>query len=112
MSTTEPTTRFDAIGQSGARPAAATFVAVVALAWAIVFAFLGLGRTFNLAGPILEDLVGVNERELERFSSLVELVFAAAAFVIAIGAFRVKRWAWVTFMTWATWSILVNLMRV
>ena len=43
----------------------------------------------------------------------VGLIFLGAfAFAIAYGAFRVKRWAWVAFMTWAAVGLATNLLRV
>lgn len=80
---------------------AVTLVALLALVYGIV---LTVNGTLTL--------VGADGDNAEYFSGGSDLVLAAIAFVIAVGAFRVRRWGWVVFMTWAVWGLTLNLLRV
>ncbi len=37
---------------------------------------------------------------------------AAVVFVVAFGAFRLRRWAWILFMSWAVVALTLQLLRV
>lgn len=83
------------------RPVAVTLVAVLALAYGIVLMARGV-----------PTLSGADGDRSELFSGIVEIALAVVAFFIAIGAFRVRRWGWVLFMSWAVWGLTINLLRV
>lgn len=44
-------------------------------------------------------------------NGVLEVVFGIAALAVAFGAYRVKRWAWVAFMTWAVVGLTTQLLR-
>lgn len=78
-----------------------TLVAVIALAYGIVLAVTGV--------LVLQDADGDHG---ELFSGAVSVGLAVVAFLVAFGAFRVRRWGWVLFMSWAVWGLTINLLRV
>ena len=82
------------------RPIAATLVVVLALVWGIVLAVSG----------VLE-LRDARNDGASLWPGVFDAGFAVLAFVIAYGAFRVRRWGWILFMTWATWTLAINLLR-
>jgi hypothetical protein len=83
------------------RPIAVTVVAIIALVYGIALTVSGVLALLDAEGET---------RDL--FSGAVELFFAAVALLVAVGAFRVERWAWVLFMAWAVWGLTLNLLRV
>jgi hypothetical protein len=90
----------DERGASPPRPIAATFIALLAC---------GSGVSVAVTGVKLVLDAGGDEEDIAAGSSM--LVLASFYFVIAVGALRVKRWAWVLFMTWAALMLAVNLLR-
>lgn len=91
----------DAETSAPVRPIAATLVAALAVVWGAVLAVSGALE--------LRDAHGT---DASLWAAAFELSLACLALVIAYGAFRVRRWGWVLFMTWAVWVLTVNLLRV
>lgn len=85
------------------RPVIASFIGFVACFWGVVLG--GLGVAVVVEAERQSDEAGIATGAL-----LVAL--GAVAFAIAYGAFRVRRWAWVAFMTWAAIGLATNLLRV
>jgi hypothetical protein len=82
------------------RPSAATIVAIVALAYAILMTVSGV-----------LTLLGADGDDGELFAGAWDLFFAAATLLAAAGAWRVATWAWVLFMVLAAWALTINLLR-
>jgi hypothetical protein len=82
-----------------ARPGAALVVAALASVVGVYFLVTGV-----LA------LADADDRE-QITVGVLEVVFGVAALVVAFGAFRVKRWAWIAFMTWAVIGLTTQLLR-
>jgi hypothetical protein len=86
-------------GRPAKRPVAVTFVGLLALVVGAYHAadginvLLGGGDANHLAGGALDVALGV------------------LAIAIAVGAWRMRRWAWAAFMTWAVVSLLHQLLR-
>jgi len=83
------------------RPIAATLVVVMALVWGAVLAANGVIA-----------LGDARNGDASTWPAVSDLLFACLAVLVAVGAFRVARWGWVLFMTWAVWALTVNLLRV
>ena len=89
--------------RSRPRPVIATFIGAIACVWGLVLVPLGAAVVAEAEGQSDEAGIGAG----------VGLLFLGAfAFAIAYGAFRIKRWAWVAFMTWAAVGLATNLLRV
>jgi hypothetical protein len=82
-----------------ARPGAALVVAALACAVGIYFVVSG-----TLALWDADDRGQIT-------TGVLDVVFGVALVVVAFGAFRVKRWAWVAFMTWAVVGLTTQLLR-
>jgi hypothetical protein len=89
-----------AIHASGPRPVAATIIGALACVWGVVIAAVGLHVVLTAEDDRDQIVVGA-----------LELGFAAVALALAVGAFRVKRWAWVALMSWAAVVLAANLLR-
>jgi hypothetical protein len=85
----------------GPRPVPVTIFALLALVFA---AFLTVQGVLTLI-----DAEGEREALIE---GAIELGSAALAFAVCFGAVRVKRWAWVVFMSWAVFGLTLQLLRV
>jgi hypothetical protein len=83
----------------GRRPVAVTFVGVLALAVGIYHVVDG--ATDLSRGGDRSELIGAG----------IELGLGLVAIVIALGALRVRRWAWAAFMTWAAVGLTHQLIR-
>jgi hypothetical protein len=82
------------------RPVAVTLVAMLALVYGIVL---------TVDGAIV--LFGADGEDGEVFAGVYDVVLAVVAFLIAYGAFRIRRWAWALFMSWAVFGLTLNLLR-
>jgi hypothetical protein len=83
------------------RPIVATLVGLMAVTWGCVLAASGVA-----------DLLDRESGDHIPWGPAVDVAFAVLALLIAIGAFRVTRWGWALFMSWAAVSITINLLRV
>lgn len=81
------------------RPAAVTFVAGLGLV-------LG-GYNVAHAAVVLVDREGSSTIA----AGALDLALGVLAFAIAIAALRMRRWAWVAFMTWALVGLVHQLLR-
>ena len=86
-------------GQRAKRPVAVTFVGVLALV-------VGL---YHAGDGVDVLLSGGDANELAR--GALDVALGVLAVAIAVGAWRMRRWAWVAFMTWAVVSLLHQLLR-
>jgi hypothetical protein len=75
-------------------------------------AVLALAYGIALAGSGVHTLINADGERGQVFAGASDLFFAALALLIAVGAYRVSRWAWVLFMSWAVWGLTLNLLRV
>jgi hypothetical protein len=82
------------------RPVPVSIFALLALAYA---AFLTVQGVLTLV-----DAEGEREALIE---GAIELGSGALAFAVCFGAMRVKRWAWVVFMSWAVFGLTLQLLR-
>jgi FtsH-binding integral membrane protein len=80
------------------RPSSVTLVAAVAF----------LVAAYNLAFGILTVEGGDDERLVE---GIFHLAFGVGTLVAALGAFRLRKWAWTAFMTWAVIGLTVQILR-
>jgi hypothetical protein len=95
----EATAAEHAPGRPAKRPVAVTFIALLAL---VVGAYH--------AGEGIDALLGGGDaNELTR--GAVDVALGVLAIAIAFGAWRMRRWAWAAFMTWAVVSLLHQLLR-
>ena len=85
--------------RSAKRPIAVTFVAVLAL----------VVGAYHVADGIDVLLGGGDASELAR--GAIDVALGILAIAIAVGAWRMRRWAWAAFMTWAVVSLLHQLLR-
>ena len=85
--------------QHAKRPVAVTFVGVLALVVGAYHAVDGVDVLVN----------GGDASELAR--GAIDLALGLLAIAIAVGAWRMRRWAWAAFMTWAVVSLLHQLLR-
>jgi hypothetical protein len=81
------------------RPVAVTFVALLALA---------VG-TYHVAHAIVVLTGGSDASSLAE--AALDLVLGLLALAIGIAALRMRRWAWVAFMTWALIGLTHQLLR-
>lgn len=81
-----------------------SFAVTIVAALALVY-----GSVLVASGVV--TLLGADGDRGELFAGSVDLFFAAAALLIAAGAFFGQRWAWVLFMTVAVWVLTINLLR-
>jgi FtsH-binding integral membrane protein len=90
--------REESAGAAGPkRPASVTLVAAVAL----------LVAAYNLAYGIV-TVEGADDDQL--LEGIFHLAFGAGTLVAAIGAFRLRGWAWAAFMTWAVIGLTVQIL--
>lgn len=82
------------------RPVPVSIFALLALAYA---AFLTVHGVLTLV-----EAEGEREALVE---GAVELGSAVLALAVCVGAMRVKRWAWVVFMSWAVFGLTLQLLR-
>ncbi len=82
-----------------ARPGAALVVAALACAAGVYFLVSG-----GLALWDADDRGQIT-------TGVLDAVFGVALLVVAFGAYRVKRWAWVAFMSWAVVGLTMQLLR-
>ena len=83
------------------RPVPVSIFALLALAFSVLLTVLGVLTLIEAEG----------EREA-LVEGAVELGSAVLAFAVCVGAMRVKRWAWVAFMSWAVVGLTLQLLRV
>jgi hypothetical protein len=83
------------------RPVPVSIFALLAFAFAVLLTVLGVLTLIEAEG----------EREA-LVEGAVELGSAVLAFAVCVGAMRVKRWAWVVFMSWAVVGLTLQLLRV
>jgi len=83
------------------RPVPVSIFALLAFAFAVLLTVLGV--------LTLVEAEGEREALVE---GAVELGSAVLAFAVCVGAMRVKRWAWVVFMSWAVVGLTLQLLRV
>jgi len=86
-------------GRPAKRPIAVTFVGVLALLVGAYHAADGINVL--VGGGDASSLVG----------GAIEVALGVIAIAIAFGAWRMRRWAWAAFMTWAVVSLLNQLLR-
>ena len=85
---TPPNDRTSAAAERPKRPAAVTLVAVLAAGVTV----------YSAAYGVLAVRAGQDDRLAD---GVFHLALGAGALVAALGAFRLHRWAWAAFMTWA-----------
>ena len=83
------------------RPVPVSIFALLTLVYAVFLTVLGV--------LTLVEAEGEREALIE---GAVELASAVLAFAVCVGAMRVKRWAWVVFMSWAVFGLTLQLLRV
>jgi hypothetical protein len=83
------------------RPIAATLVAIIAVIWSGV-----------LTASVVRELLDWDRGDGVPWPTLIDVGFAALALLVAFGSFTVKRWGWALFMSWATFALTINLLRV
>ena len=88
-----------AAGSVRRRPAPVTYVGLLA----------GAVGTYNLVHGVLQVVEGGSTSRVTE--GVTELVLGVAAMVIAAGALRMRRWAWVAFMTWGVVGLTNQLLR-
>ena len=99
MSTTDPSAeRTTGASARPKRPSSVTLVAVLALAVA----------AYSLSAGALALEEGTDDRLAE---GIFNLAFGLGVFVAGVGAFRLKRWAWAVFMTWAVVALTHQILR-
>ncbi len=93
------------VEQAGAprapRPVNVTVVAAVAFIFGVDLAVTGV-----------VGLLGADGKQSEVVNGLVNLGSAGVAFLVALGAMRLRRWAWTLFMSWAVVALTLQLLRV
>ncbi len=87
--------------QRAPRPVNVTVVAALALVF---------GLDLVVTGVL--SLLGADGEQSEVVDGVVNLASAGVAFVVAIGAFGLRRWAWILFMSWAVVALTLQLVRV
>ena len=99
------------------RPTAITIVGLIAVIAAFVYflrAFLllqSLGLFEKGFSSSVFQVYALTETGIQWVIGLYYLVVSIAAYVIAIGLLRVRRWSWVAFMMWAGFNMIVGLWR-
>lgn len=102
---------------AGKRPVAVTVVGLIALvaaaaALVIVLLALGPGGLWEQAQnePLFAGL-RLTETGQEFVRAMGLFISGAVTFVLSIGLFSVKRWAWVGLMAWTGINLAINLVR-
>ncbi len=80
------------------RPGSVSLVALLATAFA----------AYSLAYGVLAVRTGEEERLAD---GVLHLVVGTAVLAAAVGAFRLRAWGWVTFMTWAVVGLTHQILR-
>jgi hypothetical protein len=83
------------------RPVNVTVVAAVAFVFGVDLAVTGV-----------VGLLGADGKQSEVVNGLVNLGSAGVVFLVALGAMRLRRWAWTLFMSWAVLALTLQLLRV
>ena len=86
--------------QRGPRPVPVSIFALLTLVYGVSLAVAGVLTLVDAEGA-RKDLV----------DGAVELGSAALALTVCFGALRVRRWAWVLFMSWAVFGLTLQLLR-
>jgi hypothetical protein len=76
-----------------------------------IFALLTLAAGVFLTVRGVLTLVGAEGERKDLVDGAVELGSAVLAFTVCLGALRVRRWAWVLFMSWAVFGLTLQLLR-
>ena len=86
-------------GLAGKRPAAVTFVGVLAL----------VVGAYHVVDGVVVLVSGGDANKLSE--SAFDLALGVLAVAIGVGALRMRRWAWAAFMTWAVIGLTHQLLR-
>lgn len=76
-----------------------------------IFVLLTLAAGVFLAVRGVLTLVEADGTREDVVDGAVELGSAVLAFTVCLGALRVRRWAWVLFMSWAVVGLTLQLLR-